>query len=137
VDKIICDDVAMSTNEEFTPFMVYEWIQLEDGTITIGINEEGLSEITEITAANLPAEGEQVVGEEICGELETEEGPLNLYCPVDGKVIEINAAVVENPSLIMEDPFGDGWLFRVEPDEDFDPDEIEDEDEEEEDDEEV
>jgi glycine cleavage system H protein len=103
------------TNDEFIPFMVYEWLQIEDETITIGINEDGLSEITEISAVNLPAENEEVVADEICGELDTEEGPLNLYSPIDGKVIEINAAVVENPSLIQEDPFGDGWLFRVEP----------------------
>ncbi len=103
------------SNEEFIPFMVYEWLQIEDETLTIGINEEGLSEITEITAVNLPAENDEVVADEICGELETEEGPLNIYCPVDGKVIEINAAVLENPSLIQEDPFGDGWLIRVEP----------------------
>ena len=122
----------MATNEEFVPFMGYEWIQLEDGTLTIGINEDGLSEITEITAVNLPAENEEVLADEICGEVETEEGPLNLYSPVDGKVIEINAAVVENPSLIMEDPFGDGWLFRVEPTEEIDDlEDIDDEEEEE------
>lgn len=103
------------SSEEFIPFMVYEWLQIEDETLTIGINEDGLSEITEITAVNLPSENDEVVADEICGELETEEGPLNIYCPIDGKVIEINAAVLENPSLIQEDPFGDGWLFRVEP----------------------
>ena len=108
-------------NEEFMPFMGYEWVQIEDGTITIGVNEDGLSEITEISAVNLPAENEEVTADEICGELDTEEGPLNLYSPVDGKVVEINAAVVENPSLIQEDPFGDGWLFRVEPN---DPDDL-------------
>ncbi len=102
------------SSEEFIPFMVYEWLQIEDETLTIGINEDGLSEITEITAVNLPSENDEVVADEICGELETEEGPLNIYCPVDGKVIEINAAVLENPSLIQEDPFGDGWLIRVE-----------------------
>ena len=68
------------------------------------------------------SEKNEVVADEICGELETEEGPLNIYCPVDGKVIEINAAVLENPSLIQEDSFGDGWLIRVEA---SNPDELE------------
>jgi glycine cleavage system H protein len=112
-----------SNSDEFIPFMVYEWLQVEDDTVTIGISEEGLSELTEITAVNLPAENEEVTPDEICGEIETEEGPLNLYVPIEGKVVEINAAVVENPSLIMEDPYGDGWLFRVEPN---DPDDLED-----------
>ncbi len=104
----------MSIKEEFIPYMGYEWLQVEDDTVTIGISEEGLSELSEITAVNLPAENEEVSPDEICGELDTEEGPLNLYCPVEGKVVEINAAVVENPSLIFEDPTGDGWLFKVE-----------------------
>ncbi len=104
----------MSIKEEFIPYMGYEWLQVEDDTVTIGISEEGLSELSEITAVNLPAENEEVSADEICGELDTEEGPMNLYSPVEGKVVEINAAVVENPSLIFEDPTGDGWLFKVE-----------------------
>lgn len=105
----------MAADVDFIPFMGYEWLQIEDGTVTIGISEEGLSELTEITAINLPAEGEEVSADEICGEIETDEGPMNLYSPVDGRVVEINPAVVENPELLNEDPFGDGWLFRVEP----------------------
>ncbi len=102
------------TKDEFLPYMGYEWLQIEDETLTIGVNEEGLNEISEITAVNLPAENEEVAADEICGELETEEGPLNIYSPIEGRVVEINAAVIENPSLIQEDPFGDGWLIRVE-----------------------
>jgi glycine cleavage system H protein len=110
------------TKDEFLPYMGYEWLQIEDdNTVTIGINEDGLNEISEITAVQLPAENEEVTADEICAELETEEGPLNIYSPVDGKIVEINAAVVENPSLITEDPFGDGWLIRVEPN---DPDDL-------------
>ena len=105
----------MPSTEEFIPYMVYEWLQVEDETITIGISEEGLNELGDITAVKLPSENEELTPDEICGEIETDEGVLNLYCPLEGKVIEINAAVVENPSLIIEDPYGDGWLFRVEP----------------------
>ncbi|MCM2280447.1 MAG: glycine cleavage system protein H [Bdellovibrionaceae bacterium] len=105
----------MSMKDEYQTFMGYQWLQVEDQTLTIGINEEGLSEITDISAVHLPAENEDVAADEICAEIETDEGPLNIYCPVDGKVVEINGAVVENPSLIMEDPFGDGWLIRIEP----------------------
>ena len=124
--------------EEFIPFMGYEWIQIENGTVTVGISEDGLNELGEISAINLPAENEEVNPDEICGEIETDEGPMNLYSPVEGKIIEINAAVVENPSLLLEDPYGDGWLFRVEAEdaddlEDIDEDEDEDEDDEEED----
>ncbi len=100
--------------DEFIPFLGYEWLQVEDGSVTVGVSEEGLEELTEVSAINLPAEGEEVNPDEVCGEVETESGPLNLYSPVEGKVVEINAAVVENPQLLFEDPYGDGWLFRVE-----------------------
>lgn len=104
----------MAMKDDFIPFLAYEWLQVEDGSVTIGISEEGLEELTEVSAINLPAEGEEVGADEVCGEVETESGPLNLYSPVEGKVVEINAAVVENPQLLFEDPYGDGWLFRVE-----------------------
>jgi len=103
------------TKDDFIPYMGYEWLQVEDETVTVGISEEGLSELSEISSVNFPTENEELSADEICGEIDTEEGPLNLYCPVEGRVVEINAAVVENPSLIFEDPYGDGWLFRVEP----------------------
>lgn len=105
----------MSNNDDFIPYMGYLWLQVEDDTLTIGLSEDGISELTDISAVKLPSETEELAPDEICGEIETDEGVLNLYCPIEGKVIEINAAVVENPSLIMEDPHGDGWLFRVEP----------------------
>jgi glycine cleavage system H protein len=104
------------SKDETIPYMGYEWLQIEDDTITIGVTEEGLSELGDITAVNLPTENEEVVADEVCGEVDTADGPLNLYCPIDGKVVEINGAVIENPQLILEDPTGDGWLFRVEPD---------------------
>lgn len=114
----------MAGNDEFLPYMGYEWLQIEDDTVTIGISEEGLSELSDITAVKLPAENEDVTPDEVCGEIETDEGAMNLYSPVEGRVIEINAAVVENPNLIMEDPFGDGWLFRVEAEDIDDLDEL-------------
>lgn len=94
--------------------MGYEWLQIDNDTVTIGISEEGINELSEVSSVNLPAENEEVNPDEICGEIDTEEGPMNLYCPVEGKVVEINAAVVDNPDLIFEDPYGDGWLFKVE-----------------------
>lgn len=101
--------------DEALTYMGYEWVMVEDGTLVVGINEQGLDEFTEITKTSLPAIDEEVITDEVCGELETDQGPMNLYCPIEGTVIEINEAVVENPSLIQEDCYGDGWLFKVEP----------------------
>ncbi|MBS1969289.1 MAG: glycine cleavage system protein H [Bdellovibrionales bacterium] len=120
--------------------MGYMWIQEEDGIITIGINEEGLADFEEITSVDLPAENDKVEADEVCGTVETDDGPLDIYSPVSGTVLEVNSAVIDDPTLIQEDPFEEGWLIRVEAsedlddeDEDEDDDDDEDEDDEEED----
>ncbi|MGZ3795643.1 MAG: glycine cleavage system protein H [Pseudobdellovibrionaceae bacterium] len=120
----------MSSND-VRNFMGYMWIQEEDGIITIGINEEGLADFDEIASVELPAEQDKVEADEVCGTVETDDGPMDIYSPVSGTVIEVNAAVIDDPSLIQEDPFEEGWLLRIEAAEPL----SEDEDEEEEDDE--
>ena len=110
-------------------FNVHMWYTEEDGIITIGINDEGLADITEITAVDLPAENENVAAEVAIGTIETDDGPLDIYSPVAGKVVEVNTQVQDDPTLIQEDNYEEGWLIRIEASED-----IEDEDEDEDDD---
>lgn len=113
--------------DEYRNFMGYHWVLKEDNAYTIGINEEGLSQIDEINSIELPAEGEEVEAEVVVGTLETDDGQLDLYSPVSGKIVEINSAVLEDPNIIQEDPY-DGWLFRVESEDELDEDEDEDDD---------
>ncbi|MEZ0391073.1 MAG: glycine cleavage system protein H, partial [Pseudobdellovibrionaceae bacterium] len=68
------------------------------------------------------------------GSLETDEGPLDIYSPVAGNVVEVNNTVLEDPTLIQDDPY-DAWLFKVESEDDYvEPDEEEEDDEEDEED---
>lgn len=101
--------------DDYINYMGYLWVRSEDDALLIGINEEGLEEFSEILSVNLPAESEEVSPDEVCGEVETDQGPLNLYSPISGRVLEINEAVTENPALIQEDPLGDGWLLKIDP----------------------
>lgn len=117
-------------------FMGYLWVKKEDGVITIGINEDGLADFEEITSVELPSEGEGVDEDQVIGTIETDDGPLDIYSPIEGTVIEVNQGVIDDPSLIQEDPYEEGWLVRIEAeseDADEDEDEEDDEDEEEED----
>jgi glycine cleavage system H protein len=127
----------MSSND-VRNFMGYMWIHEEDGIVTIGINEEGLADFEEITSVDLPAENDKVEADEVCGTVETDDGPLDIYSPVSGTVLEVNSAVIDDPTLIQEDPFEEGWLIRVEASEalEDDEDEEDDDDDEDEDDEE-
>lgn len=112
------DSNAMETDQ--IPFMGTMWLQIEDGMITLGINEDGLDEIEEIVAVDLPKEGDIVDADEICGELDSRDGPLNIYSPVTGSIVEVNEAVVDTPELVREDPYGEGWILRIEPDDEDD-----------------
>lgn len=102
-------------------YMGYEWITVEDGIVTIGISEDAVSDLSEDLILNLPEQDDVVMAGKICGEIESENGNLNIYSPVSGNVIEINEALIENPELIFDDPTDEGWLFKVEAD---DPDKL-------------
>ncbi len=116
-------------------FNHHMWYQEVDGIITIGINEEGLADITEITSVDLPPEQEKVEEDIAIGTIETDDGPLDIYSPVEGTVIEVNAQVLEDPSVIQDDCYEEGWLLRIEATADVDDDEEEDDVDEDEDDE--
>ena len=110
-------------------FNHHMWYQESDGIVTIGINEDGLSDITEITSIDLPPEQEKVEEDIAIGTIETDDGPLDIYSPVEGTVIEVNSQVLEDPSLIQEDPYEEGWLLRIESVDDIDETEEDEDDE--------
>jgi len=114
-------------------FNHHMWYQEADGIITIGINEEGLADITEISSVDLPPEQEKVEEDVAIGTIETDDGPLDIYSPVEGTVIEVNSQVMEDPSIIQDDPYEEGWLLRIEASEEVADDEDEDTDEDEDD----
>jgi glycine cleavage system H protein len=123
--------------EQYKNFMGGFWFQKEDNIYTVGLNEDALETFEKIETIELPADNESVEAEMVCGSLETDEGPIDIYSPVAGTVVEINSTVIEDPTLIQDDPY-DAWLFKVESDEDYvEPDEEEEEDEDEDEDDDI
>ena len=102
--------------EDLITYMDYLWLQINDDVITIGLNETGIDELDDAFTVELPEEGSVVVPNEVCGEIVTDQGSINLYSPIDGNVIEINTATTDNPSLIKDDNYHDGWLYKIEVD---------------------
>ncbi|MEY4617231.1 MAG: glycine cleavage system protein ue [Pseudomonadota bacterium] len=107
------------------------WVQSEGGTITLGLTEETIADFDEIVSFDFPEEQQNVEADEVCGTIETNDGPIDIYSPVSGSVIEVNTTLIEDSSVLMEDPTGEGWLLKFTADEDY---EDEDEDEDDEDD---
>ncbi len=107
--------------EKFDSYKEYQWMDVQDDVVTVGLFEDELENMGQIIRVTLPQEDESVGSEEICGEIYTSEGAVNLYSPIEGVVVEVNSALSENPSLIHEDPNGEGWLYKVRAN---DPDEL-------------
>lgn len=105
------------------------WYTESEGIITIGINDEGLADITEINSVDLPPEQEKVDSDLAFGSIETDDGTLDLFSPIEGTIIEVNSQVLEDPSIIMEDPYEEGWLVRIEAEGEIEDVEEDDEDE--------
>ena len=107
----------MPAPDDRTYLQTHEWHKAEaDGTVTLGISQFAVDELTDITYVEVkPAAGERVTAGEAFGEVESVKATSDLYCGIDGEVVEVNGEVIDNPALINEDPYGRGWLIRVRP----------------------
>jgi glycine cleavage system H protein len=91
----------------------HEWVAVNDGVARVGVTEYAAEQLGDIVYVQLPAEGDTVTAGEPCGELESTKSVSDLYAPVSGEVVTINADIADQPELINGDPFGEGWLFTV------------------------
>ncbi len=102
--------------DDIISYMGYQWLTVEDGLVTVGINEDSAGDLSDDLILNLPEQDDIVMAGKICGDIESENGNLNIYSPVSGTIVEVNETILDNPSLILEDPVDEGWLFKVEAD---------------------
>lgn len=124
-------------SDDLKIYMGSFWVQNESGVVTLGLTEETIADFDEILSFDFPEEQQAVDADEACGTIETNDGPIDIYSPVTGTVLEVNTTLVEDPSILFEDPLGEGWLLKFSAEEDYeDEDEDEENDEEEEEEEE-
>lgn len=91
----------------------HEWIRTDDEYITIGITDHAQTMLGDLVYVELPELETSFDGGQECAVVESVKAAADIYCPLSAEIIEINDAVIENPQLINEDPYGKGWLFRV------------------------
>src|SRR5574341_2682637 len=92
----------------------HEWVLVEGETATIGINEYAQDELGDIVYVELPEVGEKIVKDDPFGAVESVKAVSDIYAPVSGTVIEVNDTLPESPETINDDPYGDGWMIKVE-----------------------
>lgn len=92
----------------------HEWVLVEDKIAIIGITEFAQHELGDVVYVELPEVGEKIVKDDPFGAVESVKAVSDVFAPVGGTVVEINDTLPESPETINDDPYGDGWMIKVE-----------------------
>ena len=93
----------------------HEWVRAEgDGRYTVGISDHAQAALGDLVYVELPAEGDDVAQGAGCAVVESVKAASDVYAPISGKVVAVNAALSDAPETLNADPYGAGWMFVVE-----------------------
>lgn len=94
----------------------HEWLRQEaDGTLTVGITDHAQDLLGDIVYVELPEVGATVEADDEIAVVESVKAASDVYAPIAGEIIEINSALIDAPETINSDPYGDGWFFKIRP----------------------
>ena len=93
----------------------HEWIRVEGDAATVGISDHAQEQLGDIVFAEVPDAGRRVGKGQEAAVVESVKAASDVYSPVSGKILKVNAALADKPETINEDAYGEGWIFVVEP----------------------
>jgi glycine cleavage system H protein len=99
----------------------HEWVKLEEGRARVGITDYAQDALGDVVFIDLPEVGTSVEQGANCSEVESTKSVSEIYAPVAGTIVEVNADLADNPQRLNEEPYGEGWIFVIEP---TDPDQV-------------
>ena len=91
----------------------HEWLQLDGDVVTVGITEHAAEQLGDVVFVELPEVGDEFAEGVEVSTIESVKAASEINAPMSGEITEINAAIVENPALVNEDPLGGAWFFRM------------------------
>jgi glycine cleavage system H protein len=95
----------------------HEWVRPEaDGVLTVGVSSYAVEALTDLVFMQLPAVGRKVKAGESFGEIESVKAVSDLYAPISGEIVEVNSALPGTLETLGKDPYGEGWVARIKPD---------------------
>jgi glycine cleavage system H protein len=106
----------MNVPEDLRYTSDHEWVRLEGGQLRIGITDYAQDALGDIVFIQLPDPGAKVAVGDSFSEVESTKSVSDVYAPVSGTVVEINAELADSPQRLNEDPYGEGWLCLIAPD---------------------
>lgn len=104
----------MSNPKELKYTQEHEWLRIEGNTGTVGITDHAQEALGEVTFVELPDEGREASPGDEVGAIESSKAASSIYAPAAGKIAEVNTALDEDPSPVNSDPYGQGWIYKIE-----------------------
>jgi glycine cleavage system H protein len=99
----------------------HEWVRMEeDGTVTVGVTDHAQAALGDLVFVELPEIGVTLSEGDACAVVESVKAASDVYSPLMGEVTEVNEALADSPELVNQDPYGDGWIYRMKLDNDDD-----------------
>lgn len=114
----------MNVKEELYYSEDHEWVRVEEDYLVIGVSDFAQDELGDIVFVELPEVEEEFEKGDSFGVLESVKAVSDTFIPVSGKVIKVNEDLIDQPELINDDPYGEGWLIKIEPADDSELDEL-------------
>jgi glycine cleavage system H protein len=106
----------MNVPEDLRYSSDHEWARLEDGKVRIGITDYAQDTLGDVVFVQVPEVGTAVAAGATMGEVESTKSVSDVYAPIGGTVVEVNADLVDAPNRLNEDPYGEGWICVIAPD---------------------
>ena len=91
----------------------HEWVLVEDGVATVGVSDHAQELLGDLVYVELPEEGSSIAAGDSVGVIESVKAASDTYAPLTGEVIAINEELEDSPEKINDDPYGDGWMYKI------------------------
>ena len=103
----------MSVPDDLLYTRSHEWVKIDGDTVTVGITQYAQDQLGEVVYVDLPSEGDSVSAGDTFGEIESVKAVSEFFAPATGEVSAVNEKLADEPNLVNEDPYGDGWLVKI------------------------
>ena len=91
----------------------HEWLRVEGDLVVVGITEHAAEQLGDVVFVELPEPETQVAKGDEVSVIESVKAASDILAPLDGEIVEVNAALTDNPALVNDDPLGEGWFFKM------------------------
>lgn len=94
----------------------HEWVRVEGKKVVVGITDFAQDQLSDLTYVELPTVGDSFSAQEEVAVVESVKAASDIYAPISGTIVEVNNTLLDRPEVINTDPYGEGWLFKLTPD---------------------